>query len=98
MTEREFRQHVADMDELPDAEDQVAHFAKCAAVALNAITAFLGKPLFGPETLIPWQKRDAAGGLTHAEVEVLGSIFPEAEGVEVFLSAEDAELLARYAG
>ena len=95
MTESEFREHIIDLADEPDPDEQAAHFGKCCAILLNSITAWFGKPLFGSKTLIPWMK-DAGRSLTLADVETLEVLFPVVEGVEVTVSEEDLALLKRY--
>lgn len=99
MTEREFRQHVADLDDCPDPLDRIAHHAQCIAVCMNVMTGLVGRPVFSGKTLIPWAKVEDGAELSEAEVQMLETAFPLAsDAVQVTLSEEDVAMLNRYYG
>lgn len=71
MTEREFREHLADLDEHGDPADRAAHYAKVTATLLNVLLGtgwFLKEPPLAPDALDPWGG-GAGRGKTEAEVD-----------------------------
>lgn len=76
MTEREFRSHVEDMAEYPDADERAAYYAHLTATLLNAIASspWLGVRPFSDEVLNPWARPAAPGEMTTREMAVVASL------------------------